>query len=79
MSFTNEAAWDRILRLVTGAALAAFWASGLIAGAPGTTLGAIGLLLVVTGVVGWCPAYCLFGAATKHDEESSTSLAHRLL
>lgn len=58
---------DRVIRIVIGGIAVAL---GAFAGALGLTsawayvlyaMGAIGLL---TGLVGWCPLYALFGAQT---------------
>ena len=53
---------DRILRIVVGLALIA-WA--LMSGNPWFYLGAIPL---VTGIIGWCPAYLPLGMNTKPKE-----------
>jgi hypothetical protein len=55
----NEASWDRIARVVVGL--------GLIGATLGGVIGAwgwIGVLPVVTGLMGWCPAYTLLGIST---------------
>lgn len=55
----NEASWDRIARVVVGL--------GLIGATLGGVIGAwgwIGVLPVVTGLVGFCPAYTLLGIST---------------
>jgi Protein of unknown function (DUF2892) len=56
MTFTNEAAWDRSLRMVLGLFLIAVWwtmASRASAWLPGVA----GAVLLVAGVVRWCPAW----------------------
>lgn len=55
----NEGNVDRIVRVVIGAAILtqAFW--GLQ-----TPWAYIGLLPLVTGIVGFCPGYALFGITT---------------
>ena len=56
---------DRIARVVLGIALIAF-ALGYIA--PGTGwnwLGWIGVLPILTALIGNCPAYSVFGCSTK--------------
>lgn len=62
----NEGTTDRIIRVVVGLALIA-----LVFVGPQTPWGWVGAVLVITGLVGWCPAYQLFGirtcrAAPKH-------------
>ena len=56
---SNVGGIDRILRIVVGMALVA-WA--FTSGNPWFYLGAIPL---VTGLIGWCPAYLPFGMNTK--------------
>jgi hypothetical protein len=56
---SNVGGIDRILRLVIGLAL--------IAGAATGTIGAwgyIGIVPILTGSLGWCPAYLPFGFST---------------
>ena len=64
MAFTNEATWDRLIRIVLAVAL------GYVAWVTWpTTTGivslVIGAIALVTGLVGWCAAYALFGLSTK--------------
>ncbi len=56
---------DRNLRITTGLALIG---GGLMAG---TWWGAIGLIPLVTGLVGWCPAYHAAGIDTGHTPRES--------
>lgn len=51
----NIGGLDRLLRLVVGVALMA-----LVFVGPKTPWGWIGLVLVATAFVGWCPPYALF-------------------
>ena len=62
---TNVGTIDRIARIVIGIALIAF-ALGYIA--PGTSwswVGWIGVLPILTALIGNCPAYSVFGCSTK--------------
>jgi len=65
MSMINEAGWDRILRVVVGAAILALGWGGFVGGGWGLFLKIFGFLPLVTGLVGFCPAYALFKFATK--------------
>lgn len=56
---TNEGRIDRILRVVVGLALIALVFIG-----PQTNWGWIGLVPLITGLLGWCPAYTLLGIRT---------------
>ena len=61
----NVGFFDRIARIVVGAALIAF-ALGYIA--PGTGwnwAGWIGLVPIATALIGNCPAYSIFGWSTR--------------
>lgn len=63
-SFTNEAAWDRALRILVGLILLYLGWAGVVGGTLGVVFMILGFLLLVTGVVGYCPAYALFGVST---------------
>lgn len=56
---TNEASWDRILRIAVGIVLLSLTLVG-----PRTSWGLIGLLPVATGLWGFCPLYRVFGIST---------------
>jgi hypothetical protein len=56
---TNEGSLDRTLRIVVGLVLLA-----LVFAGPQTPWGWIGLVPLVTGLVGFCPVYRLFGFNT---------------
>jgi hypothetical protein len=64
MTFTNEGTWDRVIRILVGAALGyAAWVTW-----PGTisiVSVVIGAIALVTGLAGWCPAYAKFGISTR--------------
>jgi len=56
---------DRLVRIVVGIALIAF-ALGFIA--PGTSwawVGWIGVVPILTALIGYCPAYSIVGCSTK--------------
>lgn len=55
---------DRIIRGAAGALLAGLGFTGVIAGAPGIVLGVVGVVLLATAAVGFCPLYRLFGVST---------------
>ncbi|HRP74994.1 MAG TPA: DUF2892 domain-containing protein [Rhodocyclaceae bacterium] len=56
---TNVGGIDKILRIVAGLILIALGIMGI--GAPWTFIGVVPL---VTGLMGWCPAYKLIGVNT---------------
>lgn len=55
----NEGTIDRILRIVVGLAVIS-----LVFVGPQTPWGWLGVVPVVTGLIGWCPAYTLLGIKT---------------
>ena len=55
----NEGRFDRGLRVVLGAALI-----GIVFVGPETPWGWVGLVPLITGLVGNCPMYTLFGVDT---------------
>jgi hypothetical protein len=63
-SFLNEAGWDRALRIVLGIVLLYLGWAGAVGGTLGLVFMTVGFLPLVTGLVGWCPAYALFGVST---------------
>jgi len=56
---TNEASWDRGFRIVLGLALLSLTIVG-----PHTLWGLAGIVLLATGLIGFCPAYRLLGVST---------------
>lgn len=55
----NEGTIDRALRVVVGLVLVGLAASSTVG-----AWGWIGILPLVTGAVGFCPAYAIFGMST---------------
>ncbi len=62
----NESSWDRIARVVLGVALIV---GGLTAvgGTGGYIMAAVGLIPLVTGLIGWCPIYSILKIGTKEN------------
>lgn len=59
----NIGTLDRILRVIVGLALLA-WALGFLPGYGTSAWGWIGLVPLITGLAGYCPAYSLIGMNT---------------
>ena len=64
MGFVNEATWDRVLRVIAGLILLYLGWTGVVDGTLGAVFKILGFLPLVTGLVGYCPAYALFGIST---------------
>lgn len=60
---TNEGTVDRVLRIVLGLALLAWFFVDQGAGALHYAK-LIGVVPLLTGLVGWCPLYSIFGLST---------------
>jgi Protein of unknown function (DUF2892) len=56
---TNVGGVDRAVRIIAGVALVALAATGTIG-----AWGYIGIVPILTGSLGWCPAYLPFGIST---------------
>jgi len=64
MTFINEGTWDRVIRVLVALALGyAAWVTW-----PGTVSivsGVTGVIALITGLAGWCPAYAIFRISTR--------------
>jgi len=70
MKYINEAGWDRIGRVGLGILLLALGWGEIVAGGLGTFLKFFAFVPLVTGLVGWCPIYGLFGFSTRQTRDS---------
>ena len=61
----NETMVDRIVRVVFGALLVYVWYAMLMTGIAAIVALIIGIVLMITGLVGWCPLYSLFGIGVR--------------
>ncbi len=65
MSFVNESNVDRIMRVAAGVLLLALGWGGIVTGTAGAIFKFLGFVPLLTGLVGWCPAYALFKFRTN--------------
>ncbi len=61
---TNESTLDRIIRVIVGIALLTLSFTGTFTGGLGIVFIVIGAVLLLTGVVGFCPLYALLKLST---------------
>ena len=61
----NESGMDRIIRAVLGIALIGLDLGGVISGWVGIVGLVIGIVLLLTGIVGFCPLYAIFNLRTN--------------
>lgn len=65
MFSANESMMDRVLRVVLGLVLLYLGWGGIVGGTLGVVLQYVGFIPLLTGLIGWCPLYTLFGLRTK--------------
>jgi Inner membrane protein YgaP-like, transmembrane domain len=65
MKYSNEASWDRFVRVVLGIVLLYLGWAGVVSGGWGTFLKVIGFLPLLTGLIGSCPIYALLKLRTN--------------
>lgn len=61
----NMGSADSIIRIIVAVVVAVLIIKGLITGTVAIVAGIAAGIFVVTGVVGFCPLYTLFGLSTK--------------
>jgi hypothetical protein len=61
----NEAPADRIIRIVAGIALGAIAIGGAVTAPLLYVVWLVAAILLVTGIVGFCPLYALLRVSTK--------------
>lgn len=61
----NEAPIDRVIRIVLGIALAAVALGGAVSSPLLYVVWLVAAILLVTGIVGFCPLYALLRVSTK--------------
>jgi hypothetical protein len=60
----NMGTVDRVIRTLVGIAAIAAWALGLLEGTLATIALVVGVVLIATAVLRWCPPYALIGLNT---------------
>lgn len=65
---TNEGALDRTLRVVAGLAVGWVFLTGTLTGVAAGVALALSLLLLLTGITGFCPLYALLHVSTVHGQ-----------
>jgi hypothetical protein len=61
----NEAAWDRIIRVVVGLVLFFLGITGVAGGVWMWVAYVLGVVMLLTGITGFCPLYSLFQITTN--------------
>jgi len=60
----NVGSIDRTIRALTGLAGIGVFATGMLEGTPGVLALVVGVVLLGTAAIGWCPPYALLGINT---------------
>ncbi len=60
----NMGTVDRTIRILVGIAALAAWYFGLVEGTLGVIALVVGVVMIATAVIRWCPPYALFGINT---------------
>lgn len=61
---TNEGGADRLIRGLVGVVLLVLAFVGGLSGGAKTVVAVAGAILLVTGLIGFCPIYAIFGLST---------------
>jgi len=62
---TNESTADRLIRIVAGIGLAALGVAGVVSGPLAVVAWVVAGVLLVTGLVGFCPLYAVLRVSTR--------------
>ncbi len=65
VQISNQALWDRLLRVAIGLTLIYVGWVGFPTGLSGAALRVFGPIPLVTGLLGWDPLYAILGLSTK--------------
>ncbi len=60
----NIASWDRVIRVVLAALFAYLYFAGIVTGGLGLLLLVVGIVFLVTAIVGFCPLYAALKLST---------------
>lgn len=66
---------DRGLRLAVAVLIALLLAFGQLGGVLAVVLGVVAVAFLVTGLMGWCPAYLPFGISTMDQPPAESSVS----
>lgn len=65
MKYINESGWDRVIRVVVGIVLLVLGFGGTLTGGLGLAAKILGVILTLTGLVGFCLIYRIFNIRTN--------------
>jgi len=60
----NESNIDRVIRVIVGVVLLYLSFGGVLSGAPAIVADVVGVVMLLTGAIGFCPLYTLLKVST---------------
>lgn len=60
---------DRVIRTLLAIVIAILYFTNVISGTVGLILGIVAIVMLLTGVISFCPLYTLFGLSTRAKQE----------
>ncbi len=65
----NVGGLDRAIRAIAGIAAIAVFLLGMVEGTLGIIVLVVGIVLLGTSAIGWCPPYAILGISSCNSEE----------
>ncbi len=65
----NMSGLDRILRIIIAAGVAVLYFTGVLSSTWAIVLGVLAVIFLITGLIGFCPLYKVFGTSTLKKSE----------
>ncbi len=71
----NMGTVDRIIRILLAVVIAALYFTNVMHGTLALILGVVAVIMLLTGVISFCPLYALLGLSTRGGEGPATPAA----
>ncbi len=68
----NVGGLDRAIRAIAGIAAIAVFLLGMVEGTLGIIVLVVGIVLLGTSAIGWCPPYAILGISSCNSEEKES-------
>ncbi len=68
----NVGGIDRAIRAIAGIAAIAVFLLGMVEGTLGIIVLVVGIVLLGTSAIGWCPPYAILGISSCNSEEKES-------
>jgi DUF2892 family protein len=65
----NMGTVDRVVRTLLAILIAVLYLTNVFSGVVGIVLGIVAIILLLTGVISFCPLYALLGLSTRGGEQ----------